>query len=111
MPTSYLQHAVDFDGDGRRDIWDTPADVFASIANYLANAGWVKGERWGREVVVSDQTADRIATRVSLRTNGCRATREITSPAPLATWKELGVRLPGGRPALGSCPSSIVPAS
>ena len=35
MPSSYLQFAADFDGDGRRDIWATPADVFASIANHL----------------------------------------------------------------------------
>ncbi|MEZ5691230.1 MAG: lytic murein transglycosylase [Rickettsiales bacterium] len=40
MPSSYLRYAVDFDGDGRRDIWDTPEDIFASIANYLAKEGW-----------------------------------------------------------------------
>ena len=38
MPSSYLKFAEDFDGDGRRDIWSTPADVFASIANYLKGA-------------------------------------------------------------------------
>ena len=52
MPSSYLRHAVDFDEDGRADIWNTQADVFASIANYLKNAGWTKGERWGRQVRV-----------------------------------------------------------
>ena len=40
MPSSYLKYAEDFDGDGRRDIWSTPGDVFASIANYLKGHGW-----------------------------------------------------------------------
>jgi membrane-bound lytic murein transglycosylase B len=50
MPSSYLRHAVDFDGDGRPDIWTSLPDVFASIANYLARAGWQPGYRWGRPV-------------------------------------------------------------
>jgi lytic murein transglycosylase len=51
MPTSYLAHAVDFDGDGRRDIWgDDPADALASTAAYLADAGWIAGQPWGLEV-------------------------------------------------------------
>ena len=40
MPTSFLKYAVDFDGDGKRDIWNTEVDVFASIANYLHSEGW-----------------------------------------------------------------------
>ena len=47
MPSSYLDYAEDFDGDGRRDIWNTPADVFASIANYLLGHGWGPGNRGG----------------------------------------------------------------
>lgn len=51
MPTSYLEHAVDFDGDGRRDIWsDDPTDALASAAAYLARHGWTKGQPWGVEV-------------------------------------------------------------
>ncbi len=51
MPTSYLDHAVDFDGDGRRDIWsDDPTDALASTAAYLARYGWTKGQPWGVEV-------------------------------------------------------------
>ncbi|MCT4685135.1 MAG: lytic murein transglycosylase [Roseicyclus sp.] len=51
MPTSYLEHAVDFDGDGRRDIWsDDPVDALASTANYLRNHGWTTGQPWGMEV-------------------------------------------------------------
>ncbi|WP_271949590.1 lytic murein transglycosylase [Ruegeria faecimaris] len=51
MPTSFLDHAVDFDGDGRRDIWaDDPTDALASTAAYLARHGWTKGQPWGVEV-------------------------------------------------------------
>lgn len=50
MPSSYFRNAVDYDGDGRRDIWGTLPDVFASIANYLAKAGWNDQRTWGREV-------------------------------------------------------------
>ncbi|SDW72650.1 lytic murein transglycosylase [Litoreibacter albidus] len=53
MPTSYLDYAVDFTGDGKRDIWgDDPTDALASTANYLAKFGWVKGQPWGVEVRV-----------------------------------------------------------
>ncbi|WP_299916234.1 lytic murein transglycosylase [uncultured Roseobacter sp.] len=51
IPTSYLDYAVDFTGDGRRDIWaDDPTDALASTAAYLKNFGWVKGQPWGVEV-------------------------------------------------------------
>ncbi|WP_170401059.1 lytic murein transglycosylase [Ruegeria arenilitoris] len=51
MPTSYLDHAVDFDGDGRRDIWsDDPTDALASAAAYLMRHGWTTGQPWGVEV-------------------------------------------------------------
>lgn len=50
IPTSFLAYAADGDGDGRRDIWTSKADVFASIVNYLRHAGWRPGVRWGDEV-------------------------------------------------------------
>lgn len=50
IPTTYLAYAVDHDGDGRRDIWSTHGDAFASISNYLAQSGWQPGQDWGREV-------------------------------------------------------------
>ncbi|TMV03808.1 lytic murein transglycosylase [Ruegeria sediminis] len=51
IPTSYLAYAVDFTGDGRRDIWsEDPTDSLASTAAYLARAGWVRGQPWGGEV-------------------------------------------------------------
>ncbi|WP_170398516.1 lytic murein transglycosylase [Ruegeria arenilitoris] len=50
IPTSYLAYAVDFTGDGRRDIWsEDPTDSLASTAAYLARAGWVRGQPWGGE--------------------------------------------------------------
>ncbi len=52
MPSSFRAYAVDHTGDGRRDIWRTEADVFASAANYLASNGWVRGQRWGRPVTL-----------------------------------------------------------
>jgi membrane-bound lytic murein transglycosylase B len=52
MPSTFLGYAVDYDGDGRRDIWNDRADVLASIANYIARLGWRGGEGWGREVML-----------------------------------------------------------
>ena len=51
MPSSYLKYAVDFDGDGRADIWTSVPDVLASIANYLRQFGWQPGLPWGFEVL------------------------------------------------------------
>ncbi|MCC7417887.1 MAG: lytic murein transglycosylase [Acidobacteria bacterium] len=107
MPSSYLQYAEDFDGDGRRDIWGTPADVFASIANYLRGHGWVAGERWGREVRVSNAAATRIAADVPRRDGTCQAARDMTIRLPLARWTDLGVTLPGGE----RLPSSTLEAA
>lgn len=51
IPTTYLAYAVDFTGDGRRDIWSNdPTDALASAANYLAKSGWTHGQPWGIEV-------------------------------------------------------------
>ncbi|MDB5494692.1 MAG: peptidoglycan-binding protein [Phenylobacterium sp.] len=52
IPSSFLSTAVDGDGDGRRDIWTSPADALASAANLLAKGGWKPGESWAREVTV-----------------------------------------------------------
>jgi membrane-bound lytic murein transglycosylase B len=98
MPSSYLTHAVDFDGDGRADIWTSLPDVFASMANYLKNSGWQAGERWGREVRVSKAAMTRIDRSVAMRTGNCRAVREMTVARPLSAWKTLGVTLADGRP-------------
>jgi membrane-bound lytic murein transglycosylase B len=106
MPSSYLEYAVDFDGDGRRDIWAAPADVFASIANYLARHEWNARRAWGREVSIPQSAAAAI-DEVGLRETGCRAERAMSPPAPLATWSERGVRAKNG----GRLPAADVAAS
>lgn len=92
MPSSYLLHAQDFDGDGRRDIWGTLPDVFASIANYMKAYGWQPGHAWGREVTLPAGGGDALAEQIGLRESGCRASRELTVAIPLARWQALGVR-------------------
>jgi membrane-bound lytic murein transglycosylase B len=91
MPSSYLRYAQDFDGDGRRDIWSSPADVFASIAYYLQQHGWENGRLWGREVTVPASAAAELAV-LPMRAEGCRARREMSIAQPLAAWRKLGVR-------------------
>jgi membrane-bound lytic murein transglycosylase B len=87
MPSTYLGYAVDYDGDGRRDIWGDRADVLASIANYLARLGWRGGEGWGREVRVPAGLESRLYP--------------LESERPLAEWRRLGVRPVRGGPLLG----------
>jgi membrane-bound lytic murein transglycosylase B len=96
MPSSYLQFAEDFDGDGRRDIWHSSADIFASIANYLKGAGWTAAERWGREVSVPKAAAQTIAAHVDRRAGSCQAMRNMTVALPLSEWHRLGVRALNG---------------
>jgi membrane-bound lytic murein transglycosylase B len=98
MPSSYLEYAEDFDGDGRRDIWTSPADIFASIANYLRGHGWVAGSNWGREVKIPKEVADHLEATLDKRTGGCSATRNMTVPLPLSEWRKLGVRSLDGTP-------------
>ena len=83
IPTSYAAYAVDFTGDGRRDIWDTPQDALASTANYLRRNGWLSGRPWGHEVVLPERFDTRLAGR-----KGKRAVRE---------WQAMGLRRAGGR--------------
>ena len=97
MPSSYLQFAEDFDGDGRKDIWSTPGDVFASIANYLRGHGWVAELTWGREVQVTADVARRVTNVVGRRNGSCQAVRDMTVALPMDRWQELGVRLPSGK--------------
>ena len=80
MPTSFLTYAVDFDGDGKKDIWSNPADVFASIANYLKSEGWNGGYTWGRQVI--------IAKDLDLAFAGLSKSKMRS----LAQWQALGVR-------------------
>ena len=82
MPTSFHAYAQDHDGDGRRDIWHTPGDVFASAANYLAKSGWRRGQTWGREVRLPAGFDSGLAEAKVLK--------------DLAAWQRLGVRRANG---------------
>ncbi len=57
MPSSYLEYAVDFDGNGKADIWKSTPDTLASIANYLSQKGWQRGRDWGFEVNIPKQVS------------------------------------------------------
>src|SRR5207302_5777933 len=71
IPSSYLKYAEDYDGDGRRDIWATSADVLASIAYYLSGRGWTADASWGREVEVPAGAATKIRADVAMRAGTC----------------------------------------
>ena len=106
MPSSYLEHAVDFDRDGLRDIWKSRPDTLASIASYLKGSGWMAGATWGREVAVGESARAKIRD-IPMRADGCSAKRAMTERRPLTTWQTLGVRLKGG----GNLPVSEIPAA
>lgn len=82
MPSSFVAYAVDHNGDGRRDIWGTKADVFASIANYLSRSGWNEEQTWGRAVQLPDGFDRRLA--------------DGRTRKPLEAWRDLGVRRADG---------------
>lgn len=91
IPTTYNSHAVDFDGDGRRDIWHSSADALASAANYLAANNWRSDQPWGVEVNLPggfDYAQSDMAVRL-----------------PLTQWQALGVRSVGHK-ALPGAPDS-----
>jgi peptidoglycan lytic transglycosylase B len=98
LPSSYLKFAQDFDGDGHRDIWTSLPDVFASIGFYLHANGWTPGESWGRRVKLPADFDTRLGTRAPLRTEGCRAVRQLTEPMLLKEWRAVGVKTAKGTP-------------
>ncbi|MBD8731597.1 lytic murein transglycosylase [Pseudomonas sp. CFBP 13710] len=89
IPTTYNSHAVDFDGDGRRDIWNSAADALASTAHYLQSSGWQSGQTWGLEVCLPEGFDYALADGNSRR--------------PVSEWQRLGVAaMPGGTVPAGS---------
>jgi len=79
MPSAYLKYAVDGDHDGHINLWKSKRDALASAANFLANLGWRRGERWGREVLLPDSFP--------------YAQSGLANRQPLHHWAELGVTL------------------
>lgn len=96
MPTSFLGYAQDFDGDGKRNIWTSEADVFASIANYLAKHGWRGDHLWGRQVRLPERFAIKVAELMPQKPSGCRGLKTHTRKLSLQEWNDLGVRRLGG---------------
>lgn len=87
IPTTYNSHAVDFDGDNKRDIWNSPADALGSAANYLKVSKWQSGQPWGAEVTLNE--------------NFDYALADTSIRKTLGEWAELGVKnAQGGELAL-----------
>jgi len=83
MPSDFQKYAVDFSGDGKRDIWGTVPDALASTANYLRQEGWEAGKTWGYEIEVP---------------KGFDCTLEgLDSGRPISEWVKLGVKRTRGR--------------
>jgi membrane-bound lytic murein transglycosylase B len=95
MPTTFLNYAVDFDGDGRRDIWTDRPDVLGSIANYIAQLGWRGDQSWGRSVVVPANFDTRL-TGLDIR-------------RPTVEWSRMGVRTADASALPGLDASLVMP--
>jgi membrane-bound lytic murein transglycosylase B len=94
VPTTFLSGAVDGDGDGRIDLWTSPADALASTANILHAAGWAAGKPWG--------------TEVALPAGFAFDTADLDIVKPVAAWKKLGVKtIMGGELDAADQPASI----
>lgn len=111
MPTSFKAYAQDFDGDGRRDIWTSEADVFASIAGYLKQHGWRDDLTWGRAVrLPAGLSASSVAVAPAEPPKSCaRALASHSAQLPLDRWQALGVRRSDGRDLpVRDLPASLV---
>lgn len=86
MPTSFLHYAADGNGDGKKDIWSTPQDVFASTANYLKSEGWDDKYTWGRQVTVPKGINSELQGR------------ETEKGKYLQEWTKLGITRLNGSP-------------
>ncbi len=93
MPSTFLRIAVDFDGDGRRDIVGNVADALGSTANYLRRAGWVKDAPWGYEIKLP---------------NGYNGPSGRRNKQPLSQWTALGIKRIDGRPLDGPGPAGLL---
>lgn len=97
LPSNFLAYAVDADGDGRRDIWNSLADVMASTANFLASSGWQVGQPWGLEV------------RLPPGFDYARADADVRQPT--TQWTDEGVQAMDGAPLPALADSSILLAA
>ena len=88
MPSSFLDFAYDFNEDGRKDIWNTLPDIFASSANYLSQSGWDDNLTWGREVSVTNDINKSLITT---------SAKEINISKSLDEWSSLGIKKTNGQ--------------
>ena len=96
MPTSFNAYAVDYDGDGKKDIWQNKLDAFASIANYLKKAGWNDSLTWGRQVVLPEGFNSEHILQRGTRTRKQWLENWNKSERGLADWQALGLRRTDG---------------
>ena len=110
LPENYLKYAVDFDKDGKRDIWETEADVFASIANYLSSSGWKDHQTWGRRVILPDISEEDLFNNKPndfAPVEQCERYEDLKVWRDLQEWQALGVRRLNGN----DLPTNSIPAS
>jgi len=93
LPSSWVKYAVDYDGDGKKDIWESKPDVFASIANYMVKNGWKTGEPWA------------ITVKLPAKFDQNLLGKSITKP--VSEWNAMGVRTEQGQ----ALPDSTLQAS
>lgn len=99
MPSSYLNLAVDHDGDGKIDLWTMGPDVIATVANYLKSTGWRDDQTWGRPVSLpsgGEQSLPAPQSAGMTPDSTCRSYRTMGAWRPLEDWQQLGVRRSDG---------------
>ena len=96
MPTSFNAYAVDYNNDGRKDIWTTKEDAFASIANYLKQEGWNDSLTWGRQVQLPENFDSKYVLVRGTKTRKQWLEYWNDSERSLADWQALGVRKADG---------------
>lgn len=107
MPTSFLRHAVDFDGDGRRNIWTSTPDALASTSNFLHDQGWQANVPWGLEVILPARFDYAASPPDTVRTRGDWQDLGLTTPAG-RTWPETATGLSLVLPAGAKGPAFLV---
>ena len=110
MPESYLKYAVDFDNDGKKDIWGSKADVFGSIANYFKARDWQQDQTWGRKVLLppgGEQSLLASQEKGLKPDKFCKKYKSLGVWRDLQEWQRLGVRRANGK----ALPARSIPAA
>ncbi len=94
MPSSWFRYAVDYEGNGHKDIWHSLPDSFASIANYLSKNGWAPGQPWDLEVTLPSNFDSNLLGKKTIKT--------------VSEWRSLGIQLANGTWPKENLPASII---